>query len=165
MSLQRGTSLLLCSPSEWCHDSMPRVCLQVWGFSCLSLFFMSWHFIWNRTKGSSGTAALLFNIKHRAWPTIGLQLIFDDQINVEKDPAFRFRIGISHMNSTLHSYHVEGTPSYIRVFFEKSMYFWLRSLGLYCCVEAFSSGSHQGLLPRCGGFSCCGSQALERGPH
>lgn len=42
--------------------------------------------------------------------------MFDDQINVEKALAFRFRNGISHMNSTLHSYHVKGTPRYIRVF-------------------------------------------------
>lgn len=162
-SLQHGTSLLLCSPSGWCHDSMPRVCLQVWGFSCLSFFSLSWHCIWNLTKGSSVTAALLFNIKHRAWHSIGLQLMFDDQINVEKALAFRFRNGISHMNSTLHSYHVKGTPRYIRVF-KKFFYFWLRSLGLRCCVKAFSSGSHQWLLSSCGGFPC-GAQALEQGPH
>ena len=84
--------------------------------------------------------------------------MFDDQINVEKDPAFRFRNGISHMNSTLHSYHVKGTPRYTRVLKAKFICFWLRFLGLRCCVKALSSGSGRG-CSSCGGFS------PEQGPH
>ena len=44
----------------------------------------------------------------------------------------------------------------------------MAALGLRCCVQAFSSCSEQGATlgcgaraSHCGGFSCCGAQALS----
>ena len=39
-----------------------------------------------------------------------------------------------------------------------SVYLFLPALGLYCFVKAFSSCG--AWVPHCGGFSCCGAQAL-----
>ena len=46
-------------------------------------------------------------------------------------------------------------------------FFFLAVLGLRCCVQAFSSCGERGATlscgaqpPHCGGFSCCGAQAL-----
>ena len=51
------------------------------------------------------------------------------------------------------------------VFLNKLIYLFLAVLGLCCCARAFSSCSERGLLfivraSHCGGFSCCGAQAL-----
>ena len=51
-------------------------------------------------------------------------------------------------------------------FLKKFIYLFLATLGLRCCVRAFSSCGEWGLLFTvvcrllCGGFSCCGAQAL-----
>ena len=53
-------------------------------------------------------------------------------------------------------------------FFNKLIYLFLVALGLRCCAQAFSSCSEWGLLfvvvhrllIHCGGFSCCGAQAV-----
>ena len=51
-------------------------------------------------------------------------------------------------------------------FLSFSFYYFLAALGLRCCVWAFSSCGERGLLlcggpaSHCGGFSCCGAQAL-----
>ena len=41
-----------------------------------------------------------------------------------------------------------------------SVYLFLAAQSLPCCAWAFSSCSEQGLFSSCGGFSCCGAQAL-----
>ena len=62
---------------------------------------------------------------------------------------------------------VEQCRFMLASFFFFKVYYFLAVLGLRCCTQAFSSRSDRGLLsgrgawtPRCGGFSCCGAQAL-----
>ena len=59
---------------------------------------------------------------------------------------------------------------YLFIFLKESIlfiYLFLAALGLQCCARAFSSCSERGATlhcgawaSHCGGFSCCGAQAL-----
>ena len=72
--------------------------------------------------------------------------------------------------STQNSYVEELSPSEVDCVWRQDAGLGgmgLASLGLHCCLEAFSSCSQQGLISSCaaqaagcGGFSCGGAQAL-----
>lgn len=137
MSLQRE---LHCCSAAPLNDAMTQCqgSLQVWGFSCLSFFHVMTFYMESDKRQFWDSAALLLTSNTGLDPIIGLQLIFDDQINVEKDPAFRFRIGISHMNSTLHSSSC-GRHSQLHksLFGKKYVFLAASSPGLCCCVGGF----------------------------